>query len=303
MNQPTCPCGQPVNGVTLCGDCRRTLEVKLADISAHYEDLDTVQAKLTRYGSGGSKIASREIPLPSDGRFMDASQDHWHIRNDTRNTVTTWARIVLDERPPVAWLGPVCRHCLHRSCNEARTRRAPADTVDACCRYLSANSGHLAAHADGDELLDELTDLERRLRRIIDRPAERWYAGVCSTPTDDGECQAELYATNTRGDLTCRQCATVHDIRMRREFLLNEAEHMLVTASEAARAVVVWSDYDRGETRLVKRISTWRERGRIEMRGHRTEMGVERPTYRLGDVLDLLADDATREATKMGKSA
>lgn len=302
MMTPTCPCGRPVNGTTLCGDCRHTLEVTLTHISAYHADLDTVRGKLTRYGSGGTNTAGREVPLPLDGRFTDPEQDHWHIAHDTHNTLTTWARIIVHDRTPTH--GPTCHPvCLHLSCARIHRSRPPADRVDDCCRYLSANSSHLTVHPAADEMLDELLDLERRLRRIIDRPAERWYAGVCSAPTGDGQCPAELYATSSRGGLTCRDCGSVHDIRTRRELLLNEAEHMLVTASEAARAIVVWSDYDRGENRLVRRISTWRERNRIQVRGHRIEMGTERPTYRLGDVLDLLADDATREATKMCRSA
>lgn len=301
-SEATCPCGQPTSGATLCTTCRRTLELALVNIAAYCADLDTIRAKQAHYGTTATGSASREIPLPVDNRFTDPDQDHWRIQADTENTLTTWARVVAAELS--IGHGPVCRlACLHVSCAHVRRSRPPADTVTSCARYLLGNAGYIAAAPYGDEMLDELGDLERRLRRIIDRPAERWYAGICSAHAAEGTCEAELYARSDRGDIRCPVCGTHHDIAARRDFLLNEAEHMLVTASEAARAVVVWSDYARGENRLVKRISAWRDRSRIQVRGHLTEMGVDRPLYRLGDVLDLLSADVTREAHTGDRSA
>lgn len=303
MSQQTCPCGQPTTGTTLCATCRETLEIALANIAAYYAELDTVRAKQTRYGSGSPSGIGREIPLPLDDRFTDPDHDHWRIQADTQNTLTTWARIVLEETRTVH--GPACAHpCLHVSCAAVRRGQdRPTDDPASCCRYLTRHLNRITSAPYADEILDELTNLEHRLQRIIDRPADRWYAGICSAPASGATCTAELYARTDRGAIKCPTCGTAHDIAARRAFLLNEAEHMLVTASEAARAVVVWSDYARGENRLVKRIGAWRDRNRITVRGHISEFGVDRPLYRLGDVLDLLSEDATRDTRTVDKSA
>lgn len=294
----TCSCGEPIDGATLCARCTKTLAIAIANVSAHHADLDTLRAKLARYSATGHKTTgSRETPIPVDGRFTDPIGTGSQVAADTRNTCVAWTREVLDANPPMPQPGPVCRKCGHDSCETYRRRRHPRDTVQAMCGYLLGWVDRMRTHVDGPMMLDEFTDLERRLARLVDRPAERWYAGICSAPIgDDEHCPAEVYARADRGHIECQECGEQHDVQARREYLLGEAENVLATASEAARAVTVWSDYDRGETRLVRRISDWQRRKRIETRGHVEELGRMRPTYRIGDILDLLADDARRES-------
>lgn len=312
---PTCRCGRPVDGATLCRRCAGdTLGYALANIAAHHADLDTIRTRQARYGAGGPKARGRETPLVVDGRFTDPTGEGAALAWETPNTVTTWARVLHEDHP--ATIAP------------------NADTVGACCAYLLRMSDRIRVADYGPELLDELADLERRLARFVDRPAERWYAGQCSAEvsqeatdgalsdahppevghegsdqtkpadghTEPHRCTAELYAYRESGTITCPICGTEHDVAARRAYLLAESEHMLLTAAEAARAVVVWSDYERGEHRLVDRIRRWAERGRITTRGHVGVRGNSRALYRLGDVLDLLAADTHRQQTR-GRSA
>ena len=149
-------------------------------------------------------------------------------------------------------------------------------------------------------MMDEFLDLERRLKRMVDSAPSRWYAGRCTTPTGDADnvCTAELYATTDRGTITCPGCGTRHDVASRRDFLLNEAKDYLVTATEAAGALLAWTDYDGSETKLVDRIGKWRDRRRVETHGTVKVAGRDRDLYRLGDLQDLLVADAQTQQTK-----
>lgn len=304
MTEQTCPCGAPTAGTTLCGRCTKTLDIAVANVRAYVADLDTIRTRQARYGTRSGKTSrGAEVPLPVDLRFTDTHPDPNSaagtgsmLEADARNTLVGWTRIALEEAP-ARLIGPTCRAaCLHVSCSLVHRGRPPADNLVSCCHYLTRNLRRLAAAQWAPEMLDELLDLERRLRRFVDRPADRWYAGPCTAGLEGWEgawfCGAELYATPGQEFLRCPDCRLSYTVADRRAWLLASAEDRWETASTIARAVTVWTDYDRGETRLVRRISDWAGRDRIKVRGYRTVDGRPRPVYRIGDVLDLLVDDA-----------
>lgn len=305
-------CGIPTAGARWCSRCVRTLEIALVNIRAYAGGLDVIRARQARYGDPAPlRRGGGPLPLPVDARFVDRDPGHpddpaagvgSNLEADVANTLTGWARVVLEEQTALA--GPACRlACLHVSCARVRRTRPPADTVADCCRYLAGQRVHIAAAEYADQLLDELLNLERRLRRFVDRPPERWYAGPCTAGLRALEavwfCGAELYADLGEPTVTCRDCGVTYDLAERRAWLLAAAEDRLENAATIARAVVVWTDYDRGESRLVRRISDWARRGRLGAREERLVDGRRRSLYRVGDVLDLLADEA-RESAERG---
>lgn len=85
--------------------------------------------------------------------------------------------------------------------------------------------------------------------------------------------------------VTCPSCATVQTVDDRREHLLASAEEKRLTAAEIARAVSMLG----GAQVSSNRIRKWRHRGRLHPVGV-TAKG--QPTYRCGDVLSLLSEDA-----------
>lgn len=289
MKAETCPCGRPVTGASLCTDCTHTLAVDLADIAALHADLDTIRTRQTRYRAAAHRTsASRETPLPLDHRFTDRTATGSRLEDDTRNTVTTWVRLLADELPPTS-------------------RRLPADTVPDCCRWLLARLDRVRVAAWGPELADELGDVADRLRRFCDRPADRWFAGPCGAvlfpeAVDAGlRCTEDLYAGVGDITVTCQVCGAGYAVAERRAWLLDEADDRWETATVIARAVTVWSDYARGENRLVERISRWAaygtsDRPLLQVRGHRLEHGRPRPLYRIGDVRELVQAEDARHA-------
>lgn len=289
MTEQTCQCGRPTAGAWLCPRCIETLEISIVNVSAHHGDLNTLRRKQTRYTDGHGKGGiGKSQPLPVDLRFTDRTGDGSRLDDETRNTVSTWCRTVMEEQPRK--FGPYCATaCVHASCAELWRKRYPRDTVSDMCSYLMRQLRFITQERWADEILDEFTDLETRLARMVDRPADRWYAGKCSAQHDAGNgktviCEAELYAKADKGHVDCRVCGERHDIKTRRELLLNEAREVLVTATEAAGALLAWTDYDGSMQKLIDRITKWRERGLLSSRGHAMVKGQDRDLYRLGDI-------------------
>jgi len=278
-----CTCGQPANDAYICSSCCTAMEIALGNISAYWADLDTVKGRQTRYGgSGGGR--GGEKPLPVDLRFLGVWEDGSMLQEATKNTIGTWARVVLEERSVLA--GPAHVACLHVSCSIARRSRPPRDDVASCCRYLLGHADWIRTKDWAPEILDELDALEAQLRRIVDRPADKWFAGPC-----DG-CDRDLYAKVGAKSVDCKECDRVYDIAIRRAALLAEAEDYLANATELARAVS-WLG---SEPLTAARVWKWAERGRITVKGHQEIRGKQIPQYRIGDALDLLAIDTTKKA-------
>jgi len=326
-------CDRPAPFATICGACVKTLRKALANVSADYADLGTVRRKGTRFGGNSTKGSiGKEQPLPIDGRFADRAGDGSQLDFDVKNTVVTWARAVMDEYAET-FVGPICEECQHESCLRAIRRRWPSSTVTSVCAYLSRMAPTIAAEDWVAAMLDEVLDLERRLRRFVDRPADRWYAGVCDSeieadrPHDgttcgcgchndddaacdmDGgcgveyatiegvRCTRELWADGKTPFVHCRDCGTSWDVEQRRVALVREAEDREATVRTLARIITTLGASDAGEARVESRINTWVHRGRLTANGRRVIDGKVRPVYRVGDVLALLRrDDEKRSA-------
>lgn len=302
MTDTTCTCGRPTAGAVLCERCRATFAHALVHVGVYSNDLETVITKRTRYGTTGATKSAigKAQPLPLDGRFVDRTGSGSKIQHDVRNTLSTWCRTVLEDLAPR--VGPACLSCIHASCTAFRRDAPPRDTVSSMVNYLARQHRFVLAQTWAPVILTELLDLERRLGRMINRPADRWYAGKCSAPDyddPDGEaCTAELYATADSGELVCQACGTRHDVAARRDFLLEEAKGYSVTATEAAGALLAWTDYGGSEAKLVDRIRKWRDRNQLEVREVTSLLGRDRHLYRLGDIQELLIGDAQVRQTR-----
>jgi hypothetical protein len=319
-----CQCGQPIGSTaSLCTRCRRTLVIALVNVSAYWGDLDTVRARQTRYSQGGVRT-TEDLP----GMDMRFGTDGVGTRliHDIRNTLVTWVRYVAEHVTEVE--GPVCPVCAHHTCKAITKTRMPADTVPAMCAYLMRWSDWLRVSPGGPQALDEVTALERRAKWLVDRPADQWYAGPCNAvtrppihdgmtcpcvchrsaytlcdvvggcglnfTTGEGHCTEELYAKAGDATVTCRACRTEHKVAALRDSLLTMAENREASTTTISRAVAAWGDYDGTETALNARIRKWAERHQILPIRHEVINGQKRPLYRVGEVLDLLADDARR---------
>lgn len=298
MSKIKCPgCGADMDATaSICTKCRKTLEVALANIAVYWPDLETLRAGQVRYGSGGgSARSSGESHLGMDTRF-DRGGYGTEIQALARNTITTWTRYVLDHVS--IGHGPVCvGACLHVSCSLIRRSRPPADTIVSCCRYLLGWADWLRVSPGGVDALRDLRAVERKLASLIDRPADRWYAGVCGSVTDTaaGEvvCERELYAEAEAAWVRCHDCGCTYDVPARRKALLGQARTHIARADVLARAIAMFGE-DVDDQKLAARILEWVRQRRLFSRGSEIHMGKKRSMYVLGEVLDLMAEDAAR---------
>jgi hypothetical protein len=322
-----CSCGRALpDGVSLCPTCVTTLEHAIVNVVAHHGDLETLRTKRTRYGSSGASKGSigKSQPIGVDLRFVTQSNatddDLEHdqipgregqgtaVDRTTTATLLLWTAWILKLEPPLA--GPICAApCLHRSCAVLHRRRRPDTTVPSMAAYLLRQRRLITSATWGPQLLRDLLRVERSLAALVDRPPDRWYAGKCSAPLptepDDEPkiCQRELYAKVDSGKIVCTACRAEHDITERREILLREAKEYHVTATQAAGALIAWTDYDGSETKLVDLIRKWRDRDKLEIADVTSLQGKDRHLYRLGDVQDLLVQHAQREQLRRIRDA
>jgi len=276
----TCRCGQPTRDNTYgCERCADQLAHALGDIPWLDDQLETSATKQRGIdyrtlggGKGGKKPAERPSPV------------HWSAsdaRADLHALLVTWVRLCAEEG------------VRHRETSDD----LPADTTPALSRWLLTRVDGLMLHQAASEAVEQIQAAVRRATRMIDTPAEKWFAGPCN------ECGAELYADAGSRSVDCQACGLTYDTAERRDWLRNAARDHNGTAAEIARAVVVWGDGPASEHLLSKRISKWHERKLIVARGKVEQAGRERTIYRVGDVLDLLERDARDTARKRDVAA
>lgn len=305
-----CSCGKPTSGGAWCATCRRTVDVAIANVATYHDDLDTVRTRQTSYG-GLASVGSigKSQPMPIDATFLPGGRGD-HAQRSARQVVAGWSRQLQTAQP---------------------NGDGPAyDTLHSACNYLARNLTALASMPWAAEFKADILHVEKALAKVVDRPRDAWFAGVCGYVVgphdgtscacacheqdrtawpagsahqacdvpggcgreyDASPCTQMLYAVPGEAYVTCRVCGTQYDVQDRRAVLLEEARDRQVTTTVLARIVVTLGGHDVTEARLASRIGTWAGRGDITSHGTRVVAGRPRPTYRVGDVLDLLAQE------------
>lgn len=277
MNNLTClHCGAPsTNGVVLCARCQHTAGRALGNLAVYHEDLFNLPAQTfgVRRSNGVSDPTGTVVAtVPAANSIEDAAAA-------TRTMLVAWVRALVDDRPGVRW---------------------PADNVAAMTKLLGQQLRSIATLEWAGRFVTEVTEHERRLRRVVEANKGRWYAGVCGTVlnTETGVfCTRVLYADPEAADVRCPVCRTSWPVVERRKILLDLARDQETSVATIARAVVVLHGQQVSQAKLERRIQNWIDRGLIERRGSRDIDGRLRKVYRVGDVLDML------EATSAGRSA
>lgn len=265
-------CGRPTTGSALCHNghdwCEDTLVREIAEIASIADDLRTAITRQTAITTGnGSKAA--ETPVPFDDKASRARAVY--LAAAWRWTMKIWDK---NELLPTGRDGGLA----------------------GIGRWLHARINVILDHPDIGELANDIHLHTKRVLKVIDRPEPGIFAGVCSAPVPEskiaprGECLNWLYAKPGKTVVTCRICSTHHDVTKRRDALREHAENILMTAPEIARAITWLGDNIKAD--LVRK---WASRGRLEQRGTTPE---DRPLYRVGDVLTLLAQNAPKEQVK-----
>lgn len=310
MSLPECAqCGRPdpTRGV-ICRDCAHPIRQALLQLADLAGETDVNVARLASYGPRSGPRSSTP-PIPVD---LDAAATAWaaaHVVVGWMDHVATVRRLPLpvrDRRP----VGPLCAgagwaalagRCGHQSCDAIRHYRRP-HPVGAAARWLAGQVDWIRRTEDAQDAFAELVDAVDEVRRLIENPADRWYAGPCWAPVAGGRCSTDLYAWPGATSVRCPDCGTRHETAARMAWLLDEARDQTGTATQLATAAVrLGRQVTAGQLRALA------QRGRLAPALVLLDVGVEgppeaerdewgRPHYRLGDVLDLLDQIATDRA-------
>lgn len=276
----------------LCDHCTGKLTKALGDVAAltqasHEEappkllaaELDVTATRQSRAADNAGRRSAVQ-PLPFD---WDAADLVWALHN----TLGTWVRDLAGDHAPL-----------------------PTDTSPALAEWLLNRIEQIRHHPAAEQIHDEITACVWTVERAVDRRPARWYAGPCgATFTSElhvqtqaepvakveSVCTAELYAAVGAETIRCRVCGTDYDVADRRKQLLDAAEDHLAHAELIGQALT-----SLGQRVAPERLRQWKHRGRLVPRG--VDL-LGRPTYRVGDVLDLLAEDARLEERRAAKQA
>lgn len=262
-------CGRPTRDtLLLCEQCQWEIKQALnpdheLSIPALLDDLATTltrQARINQRNGGGR---SAETPLPFHIRASD-------IAEHARSVLTGWVLVIAEDDP----------------------RNYPADTLLAMCAWLRSRTGHIATHDAAADIHAEITDTAARIQHVIDRPADRLYAGTCGTSfAEQHTCEEPLYAHPGATVVRCIDCGTVHEVEKRRTDMLQRLDDRLVTAAEFARlAAYLIDDARRRREQTRKLINQWHSRGLLTRHG--SDDGE--PRFVFGEIKLLLAKDQAR---------
>jgi hypothetical protein len=142
-------------------------------------------------------------------------------------------------------------------------------------------------HVQAADIASGIGKAVKNAYQAIDRARDRQYLGKCSHKLGGLECQEELWVKpGAKGSVRCRSCQYEHDVTDRREYMMDVAEDIICTPLEASRYVGAIGHMGVGH----QRIRNYLDRKRIPLRP--SADGVQR--LRLGDLLDVLRDDAAR---------
>jgi ribosomal protein L37AE/L43A len=298
-----CPiCGKPIHdNAYICAGCGQTLTKALHHIADLHSELDITLTRQARIGStNGAPPPPPEIdpdPQPKNvilwGVAVQPLPFHLgasKVAQDVGNTISTWARVILEERrmelPPIPEppIGPLCTptECKHESCTVIRWHVRESETVHAA-KFIAEYVWWLRRRPEAPEAYSDLLAVASQLERVIDNPPTLKYAGPCNV------CRKDLYVREGAGMVECRPCGMTYDMAGRREWLLEAAEDRLERAAHIAQAVT-----DLGSPITADRIRKWAQRSQLIP--HATDR-LGRPLYRIGDVLDLLRNDTQRKVS------
>jgi hypothetical protein len=257
----------------VCAGCATALGKALHAAAELVPELETAVARLARFGEPGPRSRGRAPAQPIRPDQPDADQSgpdglpiSWSASiaaGTVANTVSTWCRVVVDQRygdrPPH---GPICLECEHPSCERLHAWRRwmpPPTTLVETMRWLAGQLGWLRCRAFAAEAFDELGHVAGLVERAVDRPVERVDAGLCLAVLDSGQkCQRRLSAPPGVARVRCPGCGATHDAAKRRETLLGVARDQRGTATELAHWLTLLGMPTPADT-----VHKWVRRGRL----------------------------------------
>lgn len=251
------------------GDFARRMSSRFDHNGGLAHDLDATLDRQARIGAGCGRSSSETALV-------------WHerageLRMKMCSTLVRYARIVA----------------------AARSVDLPFDAEPlTVASWLILHGSWLRYQLVGAAAVWEIHQVVTETMQVIDRAADRWYAGPCTAEPDDepdGYCGEDLYAKPDSPTVTCRRCGQRYDMAERRRWLTSAAEDQLAHAELIGRAASSF-----GVDVTPAAIRGYAHRGRIVAHGHDVLL---RPLYRIGDVIRVATEIAAERERRAAKRA
>lgn len=286
-NRPDeCPrCGRALHrDAFVCVTCGREARNDLLEVAYFLEHIDEKRARVKSTWRFGSAGRTAEHPLPFDARVAPVLQR-------VLSELARWATAATEQHP-----------------DRDRPPTAPARLAEWLADFTEWMTHQPWAH----DAFEGCASAHETLRKLFDNPPEQEAIGTCGASLDEDTVCSELLAAD-KGAVThrCPRCGAEHDVRTRREQLIDQAGDFTVTVTEAVRMLRT-TDRQHVDARLVRAlvrhipIPSVATRSEVDIKG-RPSRPVD--TYRLGairDALDLMDSDrdtqkAVRRAMRGGR--
>lgn len=293
VSVPCARCGRPTDA-TLCDGCTRHLRVVLRAVPDQIRDLELAAARESAMPA--SAIADEGCTHAGDcGCGVAVPWSQWASRSAhrLRNALASWTRVLIAEthgHPPT---------CGHGTCRDTRPRcRMQTEIRRTLVTAAASPAVFLAGHLDSIRLREWAGEFARDIDRrtadawhAVDLPVDGLYAGPCGGTIDGGTCERRLWATPEQGAIQCRTCGNIVIVADRQAIMLDAAAGLLMPAGQIATALTLM---------LRRRVSantirSWAHRGILT---RRDIPPTTSPTYRVGDVLDLIRRGESTEPEK-----
>lgn len=249
-------CARPAhNNLAICVHCTWLLGRDLDDAPELAAELDVTRYRLSAVttASTAGGCGAYDPPLPFDPRAAAAAFALHQV-------LDVWAARI----------------------ERAVTGRARPLHTEGLTRWLHHHHGELAGRDDAAGAVTQIGAAVGRGWRVVDRPADRVYAGTCG-------CGEQLYAQPGHATVTCRACDTEHHAETRRADMQSALDGRLMTGAEIARLAQYFGHVaDRERARNL--IKVWAGRGQVVAHGH-TDAGA--PLYPFGETLSRLLNAGT----------
>lgn len=231
MSEQRCECGRPTRGDTfvVCEHCGDSLNRALGDVPWVAAEMPTTVAR--QRGVDYRAATGSKGPKKPTERPMPANLGAAEALSNLKALLVSWTLLCHEERvrhysrPPIT--GPTCQECEHSTCERIRRGDLPADNLPALSRWLMNRVDGLMLHEAGSEAVHEITSAVAHCYRLIDRPAERSYAGPC-------ECGRDLYRKPGATDAKCETCGNVYEAQALRDWMESQMVGKLVTIREGS---------------------------------------------------------------------
>jgi hypothetical protein len=268
----------------VCKRCSGQLDRNLREIPSLAEEVETTHLRQSRTAKSAGigivlHVDEEDRPLPYNDRAPGR-------RDELHEILTGYAAQVVD----------------------IRGVDAPQPDLVSLSRFMVGHTEWLRHREDAAECQNEIVTAVHALRRSVDLPPERVFAGPCGAvdydcvfdhdhdsdeacdpqPVPDSPpCTGTVFGARSKAThATCDVCGCRHEMADRRDWLLKAVEDQLDYAARLSQALS-----NLGRPVADSTIRKWAERGRLVAHGHDER---DRPLYRVGDVIDLIAADASR---------